>query len=241
MNYDDAVEIAEGVHWIGFFDEHAKFQCNPYLLIDGDEAVLFDPGSVPHFPIVARKVISVIDPKKISTIIVTHQDPDLSGSIPVFEDLIANPKLKIVSLAVTTFFLSHYGMKSPFYLIDNNKDKLVLDSGRELKFIRTPYMHSPGAFTTYDAKTKILFSGDIFGCFSAVDNLFAGDDYLNKMKGFHSNYIPSQKAMISAMEKFEKLDLEMIATQHGSIIKKDKIKAAIDFLKNLECGLYLKR
>ena len=43
-----------------------------------------------------------------------------------------------------------------------------------------------------------------------------------------------------AMEKFEKLDLEMIAPQHGSIIKKEKIKSSIEFLKNLECGLYLK-
>ena len=29
--------------------------------------------------------------------------------------------------------------------------------GRTLKFIHTPYSHSPGSFITYDIKTKTLF------------------------------------------------------------------------------------
>ena len=79
MNYDEAIEIADKIHWVGFYDRVANFHCNPYLIIDGDEAVLIDPGSVPHFPIVARKVISLIDPKKIEAAIT----PRTKAVIPV--------------------------------------------------------------------------------------------------------------------------------------------------------------
>ena len=33
FDYDRAIEIAEGVYWIGYYDEKASFHCNPYLII----------------------------------------------------------------------------------------------------------------------------------------------------------------------------------------------------------------
>ncbi len=240
MNYDEAVEIAEKVFWVGFYDQVANFHCNPYLILDGDEAVLIDPGSVPHFPIVARKVVSIVDPKKISTLIVSHQDPDLAGSLPVFEDLIANPELKIVTFERVSFLLAHYGTRSPFYFFEQNNNRRKLKSGRELVFQPTPYLHTPGAFATYDTKTRIMFSGDLFGAFSDKWDLYAGDDYCRQMALFHRPYMPSNEILRRVVGKIEQYDLEMIAPQHGSVIKRDRLRAAFDCLKNLECGTYLK-
>lgn len=240
MNYDEAIEIAPGIYWVGFYDQTANFHCNPYLIVDGDEGFLIDPGSVPHFPIVARKVISIIDPKKISTLSVSHQDPDLAGALPVFEDLINNPKLKIVTFKRVSFLLAHYGIRSPFYFFEQNDNKITMASGRELRFVPTPYLHTAGAFGIYDKKSKIFFSGDLFGAFSDSWDLYAKDDYDHQMEMFHKPYMPSNAILRAVMEYIEKLNLEMIAPQHGSIIKKDKIKTSIDFLKNLECGTYLK-
>jgi len=240
MDYDEAIAIAEGVYWVGFYDKVANFHCNPYLIVDGDEAVLIDPGSVPHFPIVARKVISVVDPKKITNLIVSHQDPDLAGSLPVFEDLINNPALKIVTFERVSFILAHYGTRSPFYFFEKNNNRLKLMSGRELIFQPTPYLHTPGAFGTYDTKSKIFFPGDLFGAFSNEWDLFAKDNYRDQMSLFHKPYMPSHEILKRVLEKIEQYDMTMIAPQHGSIIKQERIKAAIDFLKNLECGDYLK-
>ena len=49
-----AVEVNEGIYWVGFSDPKAGFSNNPYLLIEGDSVILFDPGSrLPeHFAIV---------------------------------------------------------------------------------------------------------------------------------------------------------------------------------------------
>ncbi len=89
-NLDDtkAIKITEDIWWIGFADFEAGFSNNPYLLIDNDEAVLFDPG--PGHPIfrdiILQKIQQVIDPKKIKYIVVHHADPDLCGLIPFIED-----------------------------------------------------------------------------------------------------------------------------------------------------------
>ena len=69
-------EVADGVYWVGFADRKAGFSNNPYLLVGGDEAILIDPGSVLHYHVVAKKVLEVVRPEQIATIIVQHQDPD---------------------------------------------------------------------------------------------------------------------------------------------------------------------
>ena len=43
-NYDMAIEVGEGIYWVGY-NLRTIFHTNPYLVVDGDEAVLIDPGS----------------------------------------------------------------------------------------------------------------------------------------------------------------------------------------------------
>jgi hypothetical protein len=47
IDLESSVEIAEGVYWIGFYDEQAGLHCNPYLIVDNDEAMVIDGGSRP--------------------------------------------------------------------------------------------------------------------------------------------------------------------------------------------------
>lgn len=235
-----AVEIANKVYWIGFYDKSAGFHCNPYLIVDGDEAVLIEPGSVPHFPMVLSKLCKLIPFEKITKILVSHQDPDLCAGIPKFEELIygCGGKLEIVTHSRASVLIAHYGVRSPFYHVDQNDWKLTLKSGRELSFIFSPYLHFPGAFMTYDSKTKILFSGDLFGAFSFDWNLYANEYYAEAMKAFHENYMPGNRILRTAMDKLDAFDITMIASQHGSIINKD-VKKYIDTLRNLDCGDYV--
>ncbi|MBI5701399.1 MBL fold metallo-hydrolase [Candidatus Saganbacteria bacterium] len=238
-DYDQAIEIADKVYWIGFYDKASNLHCNPYLIIDNDEAIIIDPGSVPHFPIVARKTVSLIEPKKISHIIISHTDPDIAGALPVFEDLISNTDTKIIATTSSAHWITFYGTRSPFYYINTNEYKVKFRSGRELLFVGANYLHTFGVFATYDTKSKILFTSDIFGAYSDKWDLYATEEYKKKMESFHAHQMPSRDILRHALEKFEKLDIEMIAPQHGSIIKKEYIKDFIGFLKNVECGLDL--
>ena len=44
-SYDtDPIEIDTGIYWVGYSNEFAKLHCNPYLIVEADEAVLIDGG-----------------------------------------------------------------------------------------------------------------------------------------------------------------------------------------------------
>ena len=65
---DIPVEVAEGVYWVGAGDLKLKTQlnCNPYLVIDHDEAVLIDPGSPLDFEYVLKNVQKIIAIDKLN-------------------------------------------------------------------------------------------------------------------------------------------------------------------------------
>ena len=87
-NFKDAIEIAKDIYWIGMYLENDPFQCHPYLIKNGDESILIDPGSMLEFKETVRKVKSVIDMKSIKYIVLHHQDPDLVAAVPEIEKLI---------------------------------------------------------------------------------------------------------------------------------------------------------
>jgi len=239
FDYDQAIEIAEGVYWIGYYDEEASVHCNPYLIIDDDESIVIDPGSIPHFPIVSRKIVSRIHPRQIGYIILSHQDPDLCGGLPVLEKIIGRDDLKLVAHRKAAIYIAYYGVTSPFFLPEDNDYRLILKSGRELKFVFTPYAHGPGTIVTYDTRTKILFSGDIFGGMSRDWELFANESSEENVIQFSQVIFPPGDVMKKNLAKIESLDISMVAPQHGSIIKREEVSKYIELLKNLECGIDL--
>ncbi len=239
IDTNNAVSVLRDINWVGFYDKEANLHCNPYLLIDDNDIVLFDSGSVPHFPVVMRKIIDLVKPEEISVIVCSHQDPDVCGSLAVVEDVINNRDLKIVAHNNSIRLIRHYGLRSDFYAVDEHNLKLTLKSGRVLEFLFTPYLHSPGAIVTYDHKTKSLFSGDIFGAVSKDWHLFASDcdNYLSPMDIFHQLYMPSNRILKAFLERLEKYEIDRILPQHGSVLEGENVHTAIEHLKNIPCGI----
>ena len=236
MSTAKTVQITKNIYWVGGSDQDGGLHCNPYLIVDGDEAVLIDPGSVLDFEYVYENVCSLVPIEKIKYVILHHQDPDFCASVPLFEQ--KGAKFKIVTHWRTQTLVKYYGIKSDYYIVNENEFKLVLQSGRVLGFVQTPYLHFAGAITTYDYTSKVLFSSDLFGAFSYEWSLYAGDDYLEKMKAFHEHYMPSNDIIRPVMEVFLGMEISMIAPQHGSIIK-DNITKYIKALRDLQCGSFL--
>jgi len=232
----EVTALSGGYYWVGNSQLTEDLLCNPYLLVEGDEGILFDPGSALDAKDVMAAVASILPLEKIRYVVLHHQDPDLAAALPYMEA--AGMKFTIVTHWRTWSLLRFYGITSPHYLVDEHEYTLRLSSGRTLQFIPTPYLHFPGAITTYDRQTKFLLSSDLFGAFSDRWSLYAGEGYMEAMKRFHEHYMPSNEVLRPTMELISCLELEAILPQHGSIIK-ENIPSYIETLKNLECGLAL--
>ena len=238
IDYEAPVEIEEGIYWVGFHDEHSGLHCNPYLIIDDEEALVIDGGSRPDFATVMMKILQTgMDPNQIKALLYQHYDPDLCGSIPNFEDIIENSSLKIISDQSSLMFIRHYSVSSLMVSIEDLNYHYKFSSGRTLQFIKTPYSHSAGSFVTFDQKSGIIFTSDIFGSYGTEWELFlklrpqcidcvnlseCPEDRencpINDILNFHKIIMPSRKALKYALKKILEVPFTKIAPQHGSII-----------------------
>ncbi len=236
---DGAIAITRDIYWVGFVEETTRLQCNPYVLIDDQDIVLFDPGSIPDFPRVMRKIIDLVNPRDISWIVTSHQDPDVCGSLAVVEDVIDNPDLRIAAHINTVRLIQHLGLRSEFYPVDRNDFRLKLRSGRVLDFIFLPYLHSPGAIATYDRKSRALFSGDFCGSLSKSADLFSMDGFPQTLDSFHQAYMPSNAVVRDGIKRLRDFQIDLLLPQHGSVIEGHHVKAAFSHLESLPCGVDL--
>ena len=259
-------EFAKGIYWVGFADLRGRLQCNPYLIVDENEAILIDGGSRPDFSTVMRKVLQTgTKPRQISHLIYHHYDPDLCGSIPNIEALIDSPDLKLVSKQQNNHFIHHYSVRSQVLCIDELGHKLTMRSGRTLRFFPTPYAHAAGAFVTFDELTGVLFTSDLFGATAAEASwqLFAdfekhcctctNEPSVNieetcarigtpcpwaLLFNFHREVMPCNAALRQALSIIETIGAQVIAPQHGSIIRRpDDIATALQRLRSLDVGI----
>lgn len=169
IKYDRPLQMADGIFWVGHRDERFNLACNPYLIVEGDQAVLIDGGSRTDFAIVMMKILQTgVDPQKVAALIYQHYDPDLCGSMSNFIDMCDSPGLKIISEKTNNLFISYYMPRDKYHLLNaiDTQAYTFVWNDRILNFIPTPYAHSPGSFVTYDGKTKTLFSSDLFGSYS---------------------------------------------------------------------------
>jgi diguanylate cyclase (GGDEF)-like protein len=234
-----AVEIADRIWWVGHHLPGDSFQCHVYLIEHGDQCVLIDPGSRLTFESTLAKVEQVTSFHNIRYFICHHQDPDITASLSDIDAKVERDDASIVCHWRGQALIKHVGVRLPFFLIDQRGWRLDLD-GRELEFVFTPYMHFPGAFCTFDRRTGVLFSSDIFGGFTDSWSLVARDEsHFETIRSFHEHYMPSREVLNHGLSQLEALDLELIAPQHGSLIPKPLIAYMIERLKGLDCGLFL--
>jgi len=234
-----AVQIADRVWWVGHVLDDDIFQCHVYLLEQGDQSVLFDPGSRLTFAGTLRKIEEVIPFTRIRYFVCHHQDPDIAAALPLIDQIIDRDDAVLVTHWRAQALLKHYGLKLPFLLIDEHDWRLPL-SDRELKFVFTPYAHFPGAFCSFDPSSRVLFSSDLFGGFTKHPMLVARDEsHFEVLRPFHEHYMPSRDILDFAISQIEQHPVETIAPQHGSIIPSKLVPFMLKKLRHLDCGIYL--
>ena len=223
------------IYWLGV-DEDAIFRCNVYLLVDRGEILLIDPGSRACFETVKRRVAQIVEPEQVTGMTLCHQDPDIAASM--VDWLGFKPGITVYATFRTNVLLTFYGASGYRFVDVSHNSRLKLPSGAELRFIEAPFLHFPGAMTTYDMASGFLLSGDIWAAVGSDWNLVV-DDFIQhsiKMDMFHIDYMASNIAARGFVRRLENYDIAAILPQHGSVIDQNFVKDALDYLQELECG-----
>jgi len=237
------VIFEQGTHkWVVISRDPQKpnylIDTNEYLVIDGNEAMLTDPGGSEIFPAVFSAISAEFNPNNIKWLFASHQDPDIISSLGLWLDF--NPQLKCYLSWLWAGFIPHFGGNdTTFASIPDQGMEIALGS-LTLDAVAAHYLHSSGNFQLYDRKAKILFSGDVGAALlpPAEDTLFVKDfdKHIRHAEGFHRRWMGSNEAKLDWCERVSKLDIDMLCPQHGAIYRGQDVKRFIDWFSGLKVG-----
>ena len=231
LDTDEAIELAPRVWWVGMMLPDDRFQCHVYLIEQGDQSVLIDPGSALVASEMIRKVESIVPLTSIRWLVCSHADPDIIGALPALEARGLSPDAAIVTYWRDEALIVHSGTPRPFWRIEEHDWRLDLED-RTLRFVFTPYLHFAGAFATYDETSGTLFSSDLFGGFTEDPSLFATSiEYFDAIRAFHEHYMPSREILAHSLQMIRELPMLRIAPQHGQVIPGELIEPIMEKLE----------
>lgn len=247
------VEIAPGVFWVGKREAGGSFFSNPYLRVfrGPDEKgrpsefnLLVDPGSSTDIAVVQTKVASVIGGlERLSALFINHQDPDVGSVAPLILSRFAT-RAAVLCSEDTWRLIVHLNLPRERYRPTEKFSRgIMLPTGQKLLPVPTPFCHFRGAVALYDPATRVLFSGDLFGGLTdpKATGLWADESDWAGMRAFHQLYMPSNAALARAISRIRKLDPEpeIIAPQHGRLLRGNVMAQFMDRLERLPVGLDL--
>ena len=235
------MEIKGKVHYVGVNDRSkALFEnlwplpygvsYNSYLIADDEMVALVDTVDVAFFEVYLKKIRAVIGDRKINYLIINHMEPDHSGSIALIKQYY--PDIVLVGNKKTFDMVEgYYGVGGDRYVVGDG-DFLKLGH-HNLRFYLVPMVHWPETMVTFDETEGILFSGDAFGCFGAlnggcIDKNINTDIYWNEMRRYYSNIVGKfGNTVQKALHKCSGLPIKMICSTHGPVWE-EKIPQVID-------------
>lgn len=218
--------------------EDAFLSVNQFLIIQNESAILIDPGSTSVFYEMSEAVERYIALDKIKYIFFSHQDPDVAGSIAEWS---VSTSAKFVLSRLWVRFMSHYGfMDMDRVLSLEDKGAKIAFGEDALHFIPAHFLHSPGNFSLYDSRSKILFSGDIGAAIVPPQDLYKEvedfEQHLPFLEGFHKRYMAGNIFTRAWVEHVKRYPVEIIAPQHGALFTGLHVNAFLEWFKALKCG-----
>ena len=225
------IDLTPDVKWIGVLDydirtfdivmhtDHGTTY-NSYF-INAEKKAIIETAKEKFSDVFLSKLRQVTDPAELAYIVLDHTEPDHSGAMRQLLDLA--PGAVVVGSGNTIRYLGDI-VNRPFKSLVV-KDGDTLDLGNKtLKFISAPNLHWPDSIYTYIVEDKILFTCDSFGAHYCHAELF--DDLVGDYQADFRYYFdvilkPYSKFMIKAIEKIRPLDISMIATGHGPVLRKN--------------------
>ena len=228
------LNINDSVKWIGILDFDIKTfdivmeteygtTYNSYF-IDAEKKAIVETAKETFSDEYIDKVKSVTNPLEIEYIILNHTEPDHTGSLTKLLEIAPNAIVVGSGQAIKYVqYMHEVDFKSQ---IVKDGDEISLGN-KTLRFISAPNLHWPDSIFTYLVEDKILFTCDCFGAHYCSNEMFDDlvGDYHDAFKYYFDVILkPFSKFMLKAIEKIRPLEIDVIATGHGPILRKNHKK-----------------
>lgn len=223
------LKVSDSVDWIGILDFDIRVfdivmatkygtTYNSYF-INADKKVIVETAKETFTEEYLEKVKMVTDPTEISYIVFNHTEPDHSGALAKL--LAIAPQAVVVGSGQAIKYLQDMHQIKFEYIIVKDGDSLDLGN-KTLKFISAPNLHWPDSIFTYLVEEKVLFTCDSFGAHFCNAEMY--DDMVGNYDEAFKYYFdvilkPYSKFMLRAIEKIKTLEIDVVATGHGPILR----------------------
>ena len=224
------IEVTKDVYYVGVNDRTKHLFENLWALpqgvsynsyiIEDEKTVLIDAVDICYSDVFSRRIRSVLGDKPIDYLVINHMEPDHTGAV---EWLVSRyPDIQIVGNKRTLEMLNgFYGIADNVILVED-LGELSIGKNR-LQFFLTPMVHWPETMMTYVPEKKVLFSGDAFGSFGALnggvlDSQLRPERYRDEMIRYYSNIVGKFGSPVqTALKKLEGLEIGAICSTHGPV------------------------
>lgn len=209
---------------------------NSYIVSGSEKTALIDTVEISEIEDFIHNIVKNIGSKSIDYVVINHMEPDHSGGIP--EILNRFPNAKLIGNRQTL------AMVRGFYHIEDSRMQEIKDNETvslgdlTLRFILTPMVHWPETMMTWVEEANMIFSGDAFGTFGAlngavIDTEMDTEKYIPEMYRYYSNIVAKYgKFVLKALEKVSSLNIEYICPTHGPVWH-ERINDVVDIYRKL--------
>ncbi len=229
-------------------EERRVIDSNVYIVESNGQSVLLDPGGFEIFPQVLAALAEVIQPSSVHGAFVSHQDPDIASSLPLWNACYQHMEWHIPVLWES--FIRHYGALEAKFSSIPDEGGAMLVGGRKLEFIPAHYLHASANFHVYDAEAKVFFSGDVGAALLPPGHSVwvggegpasskAFDEHIQHAKYFHQRWMPSNAAKRDWIDRVRQLDIDFLCPQHGAIYAGDNVQRFLNWFDGLTVGTVL--
>ncbi len=233
------MNITDTIHYVGVNDRKKSLfeglwpipygvSYNSYLIED-ERIALVDTVDAAFFDRFLAKIRDAIGTRPIDYLVINHMEPDHSGSVKLLRAFY--PDMAIVGNKQTLAMVNGYYGEAGNVIEVKDGDELAL--GRHiLSFHLIPMVHWPETMATYSKTERVLFSGDAFGCFGALnggvmDEGINTDVYWGEMERYYSCIVGKYGSPVQrALTKLSSLDIDVVCPTHGPVWKAEKARVA---------------
>jgi flavorubredoxin len=203
------------------------------LVIRGEQPVIVDTGSELVREAWMEQVFSVVEPKDVRWVVLSHDDHDHLGNLDAVLDLCPNATL-VASFAITGRLAGD--IELPLERMQWLDVGGTLDIGdRTLHAVRPPMFDSPATRGFYDSANRLLWAADSFGALvpgvvhEAADvpsDLWEGSfAVLNSWNTPWMEWLDRDR-FAAHVQTTASLPLDVVASAHGPVLRGEMIEAA---------------